>query len=185
MSRRHETGDTLVEVLLAIVILSIIIVGAISLMTFGITQTQTSVEHTQVRLQINGQSNILQYLRDDYVNHGRSVATAPAALWQNIITNYTLGTTPTDKTDDGCVVQGAKPFYLAQNAALAVTINNFNAGIKPATSAIPGQGLWLEAYKATASGPEYIDFVIRGCWQPTGSGPRQQEATVVRLYDGN
>ena len=59
-SIRQQAGDTLIEVLLAMGILSVVIVGGSTLMNFGLRNVQNAVEHTQVRNLIAGQSEILR-----------------------------------------------------------------------------------------------------------------------------
>src|SRR6266536_4809062 len=148
---RRQSGDTLVEVLLGIVVLSVVVVGGISLMTFGLAQAQNAVEHTQVRTQINSQSSALAYLRDDYTRQNRTPsAGSPGSVWKDILTNYVVNTAPTSKTDD-CVPQN-HPFYLkldlAQTPSPATIVTTF---VPPTTYAQPGQGLWVEGYHAVGT----------------------------------
>lgn len=182
----RERGDTLIEVMLGIAILSIIIVGAITLTGFGIAQSQTAVEHSQTRAQINGQGNVLEYLRDQYIaaNHANSGA---SATWIAILSSY-LNNSAVPAEVDTCS-KGSRPFYLNQSVA-GTTLNApaISTAIGTAsTNAQPGQGLWIDAYRPTvpAGNPRYIDFVIKGCWNAIGGGAVQQEASIVRLYDGN
>lgn len=53
------------------------------------------------------------------------------------------------------------------------------------TYARPGQGLWVEsvnpAFPAGQSN-RYVDFHIRGCWDPPFEGPKATLGTIVRLY---
>src|SRR3954471_3623107 len=67
VTNKPQRGDTLVEVLMAIVVLSMVIVGAITLMARGLSAVQVAVEHTQVRLGMAGQTELLHYLRDAYL----------------------------------------------------------------------------------------------------------------------
>ncbi|MFS8118692.1 MAG: hypothetical protein ACMG55_09400, partial [Microcoleus sp.] len=94
------------------------------------------------------------------------------------------------QTDTTCIPQVNKPFYINQTVTGQILNPPTIATIigSPQTFARAGQGLWIEAYRPTdvdANASKYLDFVIRGCWQPAGVGVQQQEATIVRLYDGN
>src|SRR5262245_19058364 len=79
-----QRGDTLVEVLMAIVIISVVIVGAMTMMSRGLAAAQIALEHSQVRLVINSQIEMLRYARDSYVKDKTS---SSALQWQNIVTN--------------------------------------------------------------------------------------------------
>lgn len=192
-ARTSQSGDTLIEVLMAIVILSVVIVGAIGLMNSGVSSNLTATEHTKVQLLISGQANQLSYIRDDYVNKiaiGQSIAAGtPAATWRTLIrtsNNYISGTTPGDKNSSACTPQTARPFYLKNNplTPMIPTIEDFSAGNKPQTYATPGEGLWIEGYRSASSvNPGYIDFIIRACWEPASNSVTQREAMVTRLYD--
>lgn len=186
MRGRAERGDTLIEVLLGIVILSMIVVGAITLMGFGIAQAENSVEHSEVRTQIDGQANILLYLRDQYVAADK-VATPTSAVWAAILASHVtpVASSASEPTQvDTCTHTGSS-FYLDQSnpnlPAISTSIGS------PVTFAKSGQGLWIDAYApyVTPPAPQYVDFIIKGCWQPAGNGPEQQEASVIRIYNGN
>lgn len=182
MAYRQERGDTLVEVLMAITILSIVIVGAITLMTRGLIAAQIATEHTQVRLSITSQTEMLRYLRDSYLQDKTSAA---AQTWQSLFSGSPIYATTTASSYGGTcgVTTGKTGFYLTQ-AAGVVSVTTFNAGNKPVAAATPGTGLWIEAARS-ANGivPAYVDFQLRACWSGIGSGSDQQTITAVRLYD--
>ena len=178
----RQRGDTLIEVMMAVVILSVVIVGAITMMSRGLTAAQVAVEHTQVRLEINAQTEMLRFLRDGYLQDPKGTSGLewvklfdPAALYADSVPSSYGGT---------CGVTGSKrPFYLVQGGS-AVQITAFDAAIKPVTSALPGQGLWIEATRSPSGiSPAYVDFQLRACWAGIGSSAQQQTVTAVRLYD--
>jgi len=189
MKFRDTRGDTLIEVLLAMAILTVMIVGAIGVMNFGAANNQTAVEHSQVRSAINGQTAMLQYLRDDYmVQFGQPLAGSAGAEWATIIGPSYLNTGAMPAIDDAsCApINAAKAFYLDGNALNpAGTVTKYT-GALPATYAQPGQGLWVEAFRVVGTNPSEaaVDFLIRGCWSATYNAPLQQETTITRLYDG-
>mgnify|MGYP007031190970 CR=1 FL=1 len=60
-------GDTLIEVLFAFSVLSLIIIGSLSIMNQGTLAAQRSLEITLVRDQIDAQATTLRFLHDAYV----------------------------------------------------------------------------------------------------------------------
>src|SRR5262245_49800310 len=75
-------GDTLVEVLVSVAILGLVIIGAVTLMSRGLAAAQTALEHSQVRLLVSGQYEMLRQLRDEYVRDPNSTA---GQLWHSIV----------------------------------------------------------------------------------------------------
>ena len=181
-SHQRQSGDTLVEVLMAIVVLSMVIVGAITLMARGLKASQLAVEHTQVRLQINAQAEMLRYLRDAYIADPSS---AGAQRWKALFTGTPLyaDTTASNYNETACgVTSGKTGFYLTQ-AAGNVDINQFDPGATPSTHAEPGKGLWIEMTRSTGISPAYVDILFRACWSGIGDSADQQSVTAIRLYD--
>jgi len=177
-----QRGDTLVEVLMAIVVLSIVIVGAITVMSRGLKASQLAVEHTQVRLQVNAQEQMLRYLRDSYLSDPTSAA---AQTWTSLFTGSPLyaGTTTSNYNGTSCAVtSGKNGFYLTQSGGV-VSVNAFNPVLKPTTYAQPGQGLWVEMTRSTGISPAYADILLRACWSGIGDAADQQAVTAIRLYD--
>lgn len=182
MAHSNQRGDTLVEVLMAIVVLSMVIVGAITLMTRGIRASQLAVEHTQVRMQINSQMEILRYLRDAYVSDPASSA---GQRWSALFTGSPLYASAMASTysNSTCGVSSGKTgFYLTQTAG-AVTINQFNPSLQPATHAVAGRGLWVEMTRSTGISPAYVDIMFKACWDGIGDSASQRSVTAMRLYD--
>lgn len=177
MAYKYERGDTLVEVLMAIVLISVVIVGAMTMMSRGLAAAQVAVEHSQVRMSVNGQIEMLRFARDSYLAN----PTDPSSVqWSSTIT---ASNTTAINYDTNCTVTGGKQgFYLTKNGS-QVTRNNYTPST-PATVSTPGTGLWIEAVLSPAGvRPAYADFVIRACWQGSGGAGGQRTVTAVRLYD--
>lgn len=173
-----QRGDTLVEVLMSIMVLSIIIVGSISLMSRGLQIAQSALEHSETRQGVNAQLDMLRYLRDQYSVNSTGT---DAATWKSIIT-----TSNSNQTNySGCDVTSTKSgtaFYLDKSSG-TVQKKDYT-GVQPSTYATPGKGMWVEAAPSAAGmSPAYVDFVIRACWSAVGSGATQQTVTAERLYD--
>lgn len=179
---RKERGDTLVEVLMAIVVLSMVIVGAVTVMARGLKASQLAVEHTQVRMQINSQMEILRYLRDSYITDPASTA---GQRWSALFTGSPLyaNTTASTYSDTTCNMSSGKTgFYLTQSGG-TVTINQFNPASQPTTHAVAGQGLWIEMTRSTGISPAYVDIMFKACWSGIGDSADQRSVTAIRLYD--
>ena len=182
-SRQLQRGDTLIEVLMSIVILSMVIVGAISLMARGLASAQIAVEHTQVRLAINSQTELLRYLRDGYIKDPSSQA---GQQWSALVASPTyVNTNPSVDDPSTCTVTlGKTAFYVDQSGTGQVTIQPFDQTQIPNAAAEPGKGLWIEATPAPSGiTPGYVDFQLRACWNGGASDATQQSITAVRLYD--
>lgn len=165
---------------MALLVLSIVVVGAVTLMARGLQSAQIALEHSSTRQAINSQIELLRYLRDQYAISNTSLN---GQTWASIVS--TSNTSATDYS--GCTVTPGKAgtgFYLTRTAG-TVQRNPFDTSLKPTTFATPGRGLWIEADPSDAGmSPAYIDFVIRACWVGSGSlGGQQQTVTAMRLYD--
>lgn len=175
-----ERGDTLVEVLMSLMVLSIVVVGAVTLMARGLQSVQIALEHSETRQAVNSQIELLKYLRDQ---HAINSSGTDGLTWASIAA--TSNNNPTDYT--GCNVTASKSgtaFYLDRSSGTVQKLA-FDSSLKPTTFAIPGRGLWIEADPSDAGiSPAYTDFVIRACWFGSGSlGGQQQTVTALRLYD--
>lgn len=183
-----QRGDTLIEVLLGMVVLSIIIVGATMLMNSGLRSSMNAVEHTQVRNIIASQSELLRYVRDTYDPTNN---TAISQLWRRIAEPANgYSTTATASSVNVCTPPSSKKaFYLtstagdpAQQAQIQLQDYTGSAAADNRAYAIPGRGMWIEAVASTGASPAYIDFHMRSCWIGLGSTTNQQVNSITRLY---
>lgn len=62
-----QSGDTIIEVILAIAIFSLVAVGGLSIMNKGNASAQRSLEITLVRNQIDAQAEILRFWNSSYI----------------------------------------------------------------------------------------------------------------------
>lgn len=172
-----QRGDTLVEVLMSLAVLSMVIVGAVMLMNRGLQSAQIALEHSQSRQEVNKQIEFLRYLRDQYSVNSSGT---DGGTWRSIIT----ASNATQTNYDGCTVTPGKgAFYLERTGGVVGRVD-FNASLQPTTYAIAGRGLWIETAVSNSVSPAYVDVVVRACWQGTGStGGQQRTVTAVRLYD--
>ena len=204
---RLQRGDTLIEVLFAFTILSLVIIGAMSIMNQGTLASQRSLETTLVRQQIDSQATTLRFLHDAYVAAYQTNAiypdTTPAGQWQKITNN--LPATSASSFDTGSmtcptssmlpngafIVDGTQAKYVnftsvkMSPAASYARVNYDDKGIL-----LGSEGIWIEGIASprtgsdgTASNTGFIDFHINACWQNPGQGPVMTIGTIVRLYE--
>lgn len=67
LRRGYERGDTLIEVLFAITVFSLVVVTALAIMNQGTAAAQRSLEITLVTQEIDNQVEALRYLHESYV----------------------------------------------------------------------------------------------------------------------
>ena len=185
-----QRGDTLIEVLLAIAVLSVVTIGTFSLMNKGISESQNALERTQVRTYMNAQTELLTYLRDQHaaaVAAGTSTTVYPVNLWTDIATRAAANVSTAPSAYDNCSTVMANSFSLSPTATSTYAVNSFTAAnLATATLATPGSGLWIEPKASPVSlNPayqKYIDFYVKACWTPISSSTKQNMSSVVRLY---
>lgn len=91
--RHSERGDTLIEVLFAVSVFSLVAVGALTIMNQGTTISERALETTLVRQQIDAQAETLRFLHDSYVASYRpgqtfdasSTPSTPFEQWQAML----------------------------------------------------------------------------------------------------
>lgn len=190
-----QRGDTIIEVMFAIVVFSFVSVMGIMTMNKGIDSGQRSLEITLVRQQIDAQAEALRYIREE-----RVVSQAEATAWDTIKANHHQERASEFRvTDDQCSLSGSEysPFVLnARSASLwpgdPIISASDSSSFPPFAqvryeddgSVEGAYGIWVEAVPSstTVSSP-FIDFHIRACWHGPGSSVPITIGTIVRLYD--
>ncbi|MCL2280988.1 prepilin-type N-terminal cleavage/methylation domain-containing protein [Candidatus Saccharibacteria bacterium] len=197
---KHQRGDTLVEVLIAITVLGIIVGGVMATMNRSMISILNSAERTATRADINTQTDLLNYVyRNDKTNWAMIMNLAYDG-------NVVDGSAPTEATnrcqlnpggDASSAVPGS--FYLEPNIEIDNSVSGITVidnlieeinGTNRIQRAVTGQGVWIDAvyYKQDMKTNQqpYIDFYIKACWTPLGSTAANvdsQSTTVVRIYD--
>jgi type II secretory pathway pseudopilin PulG len=202
LAQRRQAGDTLIEVLFAFAVLSLVIIGALSIMNQGTIAAQRSLETTLVREQVDGQATTLRFLHDAYVAQfsagGTPVPGSPAAQWAKMVGDLTATTPSTITGSSTCPKPSSDSFVLDPVTA---TYEGVGVGLQPAqtyaqlvynTSGVftESDGVWVQGILSTdvqtdpnKQNTSYIDFHINACWPGPGSGPPMTIGTVVRLYE--
>jgi type II secretory pathway pseudopilin PulG len=201
-SRVSEKGDTLIEVLFAFAVLSLVIVGALTLMNQGTLASQRSLEITLVREEIDGQATTLRFLHDAYVAQFQPnetyAANTPAGQWATMVSQLSATSSTSFGGVTSCPTPPSGSFVLDPVTA---TYQGVGAKLAPSTTfaqlvynssnvLTASDGVWVEGIKSTdvqtdpnKQNVTYIDFHINACWDAPGSGPPMTIGTIVRLYE--
>lgn len=208
--RQLQKGDTIIEVLFAVSVFSLVAVGGLSIMNQGTTTSQRALEITLVRQEIDAQAETLRFLHDSYVaayQSGNAVsypANTPAGQWKlmldSIIATGTVNAS-TFGAVDVCPNPPSGSFIL--NTRTATFTPPGQSKLQPAQvfskveyEIVDGQavlktadGIWIEAVRSRTSSDAkqanagFIDFHIRTCWGTAGLSVPETIGTIVRLYE--
>lgn len=207
MKRQRERGDTLIEVLFAITVFSLIVVSTLTLMNQGIAASQRSLEITLVRQQVDGQAETLRFLHDSYVQGYYSgivfdttdAVTTPAEEYYKVLRQVRtldadsvseLGSTNCGTPPDGSFVFNARKATALTNSTIFKQPGTYAQAVYASDSTLTGsEGLWIEGVMSGDSADVnqgntgYVDFHIRACWPAPGMEEPMNIGTIVRLYE--
>ena len=82
---KKRAGDTLVEVTLAIGIFSMVAVAVVAVMSSGTSNTQTALETTLTREEIDIQAEALRFIHSAYLSNLNNPDNPYVKLWSNIV----------------------------------------------------------------------------------------------------
>lgn len=196
MLKRLQRGDTIIEVLLAVTVFSLVSVGSMTIMNRSANAAQQAIEITLVRQQIDAQ---VEALRAAHQAYSRLLTRDERenSMWVRLTSSTAVPITPAD----GCPTQEELRFHRAfimnpQSASMLTTDDS--AVISMSSEGAPvfpqfdsatgvGYGLWIEPTRVHAPNGTINDaynFRVRACWFGPGmsSTPMNLE-TTVRLYD--
>lgn len=209
---RSQRGDTLIEVLFAVSVFSLVAVSALTIMNQGTAISQRALETTLVRQEMSAQAETLRFLHDSYIaayqpgqTYDGTPPTTPAEEWQAMlqkIENNPITTASDFDVQDACPTAPSHSFIMDSRNARFVDLPSkmtaaetfaqltytTSAGVQVLDQA---QGIWIEAIRsATNTGDSnyqlhigYIDFHIRACWIGPGQTMPIILGTIVRLYE--
>ncbi len=180
--KRLQRGDTLIEVLFAVTVFSLVAVGALTIMNSSMETAQRSLEISLVREQMDAQAEAIRYIHDAYVAaYPNPVAGQTSGEWANIVANQV----PQASTFGTCTPP-SKAFIVNTDtvkveARSAITSNVQTYAQLRLTPSVSSEGLWVEAVKSNNLN-KYVDFHIRACWNSQGLTVPMTLGTIVRLY---
>src|SRR5680860_193785 len=190
VKKRFNRGDTLIEVLFAITIFSLVAVGGLSIMNQGTATSQRALEITLVRQEIDAQAEALRFLNSSFISAYQSGATypsnTPAGQWQ-LMQNSIIATGIVSASAFGagtdCQASPQGSFVINTKNATFISPTDGKLGLAQTFSQVRydtgdqvtmAEGIWIEAVRSvTVAGNDqsnagYIDFNIRACWDSPG-----------------
>lgn len=190
-------GDTIVEVLFAITIFSMIAVAAVSLMNKGLATSQRSLEITTVRQQIDGQAEALRFMHAAYVNSYKPGATyegtSPQGRYQSILAMARSAASPFGEVSECTQPTGGAFVIDPRTGRVESSVANLHTAPFVPQLVYNGdelgyaEGLWVEPVRSSAASTGtsvgYMDYHIRACWNTPGQTEPMTLGTIVRLYD--
>ncbi len=190
--RSMQTGDTLIEVLFAVTVFSLVAVGSLSIMNQGTATAQRSLEITLVRQEIDGQAEALRFIHDSYIAaYPNVVAGEASGEWGKIVAKSipqasAFGTCPTTRPA-GAFILNTKTAKLESDAKVTFVVPTYSQlryGVSAPTVLINAEGLWVEAVAGVSgASSRSVDFHIRACWQSSAQTTPMTLGTIVRLYE--
>lgn len=195
---KNERGDTLIEVLFALAVFSLVAVGSLSIMNQGTASAQRALEITLVRQEMDAQAETLRFVNSAYISAYNSggiyTANSPADIWHQITTSpNVLAAEPSFSGGAACAVP-PNSFILDTHAVLikpqssiSLVDNQFpysQVAYNSTGAFLGAKGIWVQAVRGGAqTNSDYIDFHIRACWDSPGQSTPVTLATIVRLYE--
>lgn len=199
LNRKSSRGDTLIEVLFAISVFSMVVVSSIAIMNKGMDAAQRTLGITVTRQLIDTQAQILRTAHDSYIaQYPASTYTGLAATYNTIESSTYSSANPGSDfigstTCPANVKRGSTSSFVLSPSnptqLIAVVTNNDPTAYPLITSSptISVQGIWVEAIRKDANSTDtpigYIDFHINACWPGPGSNVPLTLGTIVRLYE--
>ena len=202
-----QKGDTLIEVLFAVTVFSLVVVLSLSIMNQGTSASIRALQITLVRQEIDSQAEALRFMSTSYIAAyhpayapANNVRT-PAAEFHRIITSPAVVTgsvTPFGQTDGpNCSPAPTNSFildtrsvrYVAGSPTVMQPAQGFAQVTYNGNTIAQSQGVWIEAVRsprssdAAQANARYTDFHIRACWDAPGVGQPINLGTIVRLYE--
>ncbi len=176
-SSRLSSGDTIIEVMIAITLFSMVAVGSMVLMNRGLSLAQRSLEITLVRQQIDAQAEMLRYVHQKSKESDGSYR----AVWNSL----NKVAKPAQIVGAGSCPDSlpAGSFSLFPRSGGISKAVNYEPN--PATYArmVNDQSQGLSVQLVRVQGGAAYDAYIQACWYSVGGNRPTTIGTIVRLYD--
>ena len=210
----HKTGDTLIEVMFAVGIFSLVAVAVIAVMNGSLRSVQTALETTMARNEIDAQAEALRFIQSSAIAEKDAADGKYKEVWGEIIgravdgTSFNLESCADLYKNDG-PVEKEKAFVINTRALggdenvkvdnVVVSGSMGEAGVHPRlmykddNTTLSDNNSSSELIKAegiyVVAVPDekktYYDFYIRTCWNSAGAKKPSTISTVIRLYNPN
>lgn len=207
MQLKNQKGDTLIEVLVAVTVLSLVVTLCYTVMTRSFSYGQVALERNVTQNMVNGQISILRDIYSRQSEAVRSGNNGSVDDWNQVALRV---------IDDNGLLTGGNP--LRPGAARTTVLNNANTAcqrnsgafyfgvdddgildtsptslpditppaspVRAATYPNYGDGMWIEGYRLQENnGGIYYDFYVKACWDAAIGNQRQSILTTVRFYE--
>ena len=177
----QSRGDTIVEVIMAVAIFSMVAVGALLIMNKGVAVAQQSLEITLVRQQIDSQAEMVRYIHDK----ARKGGGVYESLWSSMLKENLKAPAEIHQavgSNANSCSNIQKSFFL-RSSGTSIVKGDASRYENPETYAKveddKSYGISLQLTK----GKKYYDVYVQACWYgPSGAIPTTI-GTIVRLYD--
>lgn len=203
MSRQR--GDTIIEVIFAVTVFSMVAIGGLALMNQGTAMAQRALEIELVRDQMDAQADALRYIHNAYIANYDKPGASTKTTWDSIANNRagssaqnfsSVATVQSCQIPTTAGVAGS-PFALDVNkldgqnggpVVSSVQQADTYAKIDDNQTPVTAKGLWIQSVKSQSPSPGnkipgYYDFHIIACWLTPGQSSPVTLGTIVRLYD--
>ena len=167
--------------------LALVTTSSFAIMQRGTASTYDSLERSQVRLMLNGQGELLNYFRDEYIkaiSTSAVVVGSPADMWRKISLDGTVAASVSIPVVESCSPPaGNSAFSIKLDTAIPAYRVYPGSITVPTGRPSPGDGIWIQRVDP-GGGParNFHDFYIMACWDSTTS-QKQYMSSVVRLYE--
>lgn len=177
MRRLNFKGDTLIEVMLALSVLS-----AILFISWAIVNrsSQISLAARKRVAMVNQLKEQAEILKDFYASNSNQVI---SKTFERTVPRLTVNNAPQDIPADPCGSRNAAGQIAPLNAFYFTSEATTENGVKPNVNGSAQEAVWVQMNEVGATPGGYIDFYIRACWQ-SGSGSQQKDDNsqlIVRL----
>lgn len=164
-----KKGDTLIEVLLAVGIFSMIAIAVVSVMSSGTSDAQLALETTLARQEIDAQAESLRFIHDSYIaNKNANSDNLPIVKLWGAITKNAINPNGTSNVDE----------ILQYHPTVCPTFNGSGEGVSEQTHAFVINPRTINSSDASAA---YIPAYSSGSWNSIF----QRASTYPRLIFGN
>jgi len=188
-----DRGDTIIEVLLAITIFSMVSIGAMTIMNQGTNASQRALEITLVRQEIDAQAEALRAAQQAYTSNPE------AATWAEIAQPTPSGgfdeegTCPAGPADiDDSFIMDTRTATKALGSWFKPIDDGTDVDTTPYAKVRYESGepraysMWIERTfhnSSAATVPDSYEFIVKACWYGAGLSVPLHIETSVRLYD--
>lgn len=166
ISRLNQHGDTIVEVMLAAAVLSMVLAGAFTISNRATRINQTANERTQVSNLMQREAELIRAsFRDDPDAFWATMETIDAGNRSTVFCDLTTGTN----------VAYDSAFWMSDSLNVSTISGTFSDAVND------NFDIWVEPEQDPSTPSRYADFHIYACWNGAGGEGVQRTGLVMRL----